>query len=136
MKIIRTIYLYLFTIIGLILLVIGGTGLIDMGLKMFVFTKADREQQLYRAQPTMPYTVVRIEKAQEDEGFSEEEKESIKQWLNDYEVWKKENEEFNYIESERQEDASRNLAFILIGLPLYLFHWKIIKRELKNREEA
>ena len=135
MKIIRTIYLYLFTIIGLILLVIGATGLIDMGLKMFVFTKADKEQQIYRIQPTMPYSIARIEKAEEDEEFSEEERESIKQWLNDYEVWKKENEEFNYLESKRQKDASKNLAFILIGLPLYLFHWRIIKRELKKEGE-
>lgn len=38
---IRKIYLYLFALIGLVLITIGSVQLINLGLKVYVFTKAD-----------------------------------------------------------------------------------------------
>lgn len=32
-------------------------------------------------------------------------------------------------------DASINLAMILVGLPLYLYHWQIIGRETRGEEQ-
>ena len=43
--------------------------------------------------------------------------------------------EVNYVTAKRHRDASLNLSLILIGLPLYLYHWRIIKKETKNKEE-
>ena len=40
---IRTIYLYLFALLGLVLLTIGSIRFVDMALRAFVFTKADQE---------------------------------------------------------------------------------------------
>jgi len=39
---IRTLYLYLFSFVGLLILIIGSIQLIDLGLKVFIFTDADR----------------------------------------------------------------------------------------------
>ena len=41
MSVIRKIYLYLFSAIGLIVVIIGSVQLVDLGLKTFVFKKAD-----------------------------------------------------------------------------------------------
>ncbi len=41
-ELIRTIYLYLFSLVGLVLVVIGLVQLVDLGLKAYVFTKADQ----------------------------------------------------------------------------------------------
>jgi len=127
---IRTIYLYLFTIVGLTLLVIGSVRFVDMGLKMFVFTKADANQKYYDRPIMVPYSLEKLEIAKEDEGFTEEERESIKQWLEDYE--KIEEEQIDQITVNRHRDASINLAMILIGLPLYIYHWRLIRKETKN----
>ena len=134
---IRTIYLYLFTLLGLVLLVIGGVRFVDMGLKVFIFTKAEEEQKiLYRHPSYMPYPVQQIEKLQEEEeGLSEEEKATIKEWLADYKVWKEEESQINPVTSRRHRDASLNLSLILIGLPLYLYHWRIIAKETKNKKK-
>ncbi len=135
-SLIRTIYLYLFTLLGLMLLTIGGVRFVDMGLKAFVFTKAEEEQRLIYKQPSyIPYPVQRIEELQEEEGLSEEEKATIKQWLTDYKDWKERRSQIDPVTARRHRDASLNLALILIGLPLYLYHWRIIRMETKNKEE-
>jgi len=133
---IRTIYLYLFALLGLVLLTIGGLRFIDMGLKAFVFTKAEEEQRLIYRQPSyLPYPVQQIEELQEKDGLSEEEKATVKQWLADYKDWKERRSQIDPVTARRHRDASLNLALILIGLPLYFYHWRIIKKETKNKGE-
>jgi hypothetical protein len=132
---IRTIYLYLFALLGLVLLVIGTIRFVDMGLKAFVFTKAEEERRLFNKQPPMPYQIERIkqiEKVQGDEGLSEEEKVIIRQWLTDYKNWQERSSKIDPVVTRRHRDASINLSMILVGLPLYLYHWRIIRRETKK----
>jgi len=83
-SIIRTIYLYLFALLGLVLIIIGGVQFIDMGLKTFVFTKADEEQKLsYSVYDQMPYPLERITKLTDNgiktDQLTEEEKTTIKE---------------------------------------------------------
>jgi len=134
-SLVRTIYLYLFALLGLVLLIIGGVRFVDMGLKAFIFTKAEEEQRIIYKQPSFaPYPVKRIEDIQGGEELSEEEKVTIKQWLADYENWQERSSKIDPVTARRHRDASLNLSLILIGLPLYLYHWRIIKRETKNKE--
>lgn len=135
-SLIRTIYLYLFTIVGLALLVIGSVKFIDMGLKMFVFTKAEepeRLQQMYYY-PTPVSSISKLETYQDSEELTTEEKETLKTFLANYKDWAEKEAKIDYLVSNRQKQASNNLAMILVGLPLYLYHWRIIKRETKEKE--
>jgi len=129
---IRTIYLYLFALLGLVLLVIAGVRFLDMGLKAFIFTRADEEQRLYKIQPPMPMAIEKVQIAADGKELSLDDRNQIKQFLADYERWKNENEKFDVIRSQREREASFNLAMIIIGLPLYLYHWRIIKKETKK----
>ena len=132
---VRTIYLYLFALVGLALLTIGAVRFVDMGLKAFVFTKAEELQRLYEAMPPlMPYLPEWIEQVQEGGELSEEAKATIKQWLADYEDWKERRSKIDPVTARRHRDASSNLALIFVGLPLYLFHWRIIRRETRSEE--
>lgn len=131
---IRTIYLYLFTLIGLILVIIAGVRFLDMGLKYFIFTKAEQQQRIAELKPPIPYSLEleRIEKIEEDDSLTEKQKQAINQWLKDYKNWEEKNEEMNPVTSRRHREASYNLAMILIGLPLYFYHWHIIKKETRD----
>lgn len=125
--------------LGLVLLTIGGVQFINMGLKAFVFTKADEEQNFYLKQP--PPVNVPLEKLQPaatggQVTLSESEKQMIQLWLVDYKNWQEQQTNFDPIASSRQRDASINLALILIGLPLYFYHWVVIKKEAKNSANA
>lgn len=138
-SLIRTIYLYLFALLGLVLLVIGGVGFVNMGLRAFVFTKADQEQRLYNKQP--PSSALPIEKLQSlnqqgDIKLSESEKQALDQWLTDYKNWQQDYSKLDPVTSQRHRDASTNLAMILIGLPIYLYHWGVIKKESRSSLEA
>jgi hypothetical protein len=133
-SLIRAIYLYLFTIIGLALLVVGSVRFIDMGLKAFVFTKAEDPEKIQRMYyyPASAATITKLEEPQTAEGLSEEERVALKNWLAEYKTWQEEEKKIDYLASQRQKNASTNLALILVGLPLYLYHWSLIKRETKN----
>jgi hypothetical protein len=130
-SLIRTIYLYLFALVGLALLIAGTVRFIDMGLKVYVFTKADDPERISRQRYyySGPITIEKIEGYQDSEELTEEEKATLKSLLADYKEWEERESQIDYLTSERQEEASSNLAMIIIGLPLYLYHWRIIRRE-------
>ena len=140
-SLVRTIYLYIFALLGLVLLIIGSVNFLNMGLKAFIFTQADEESRIISKQMAVPFPISKIENIQQDikEGknvcFSENEKADIESWLADYNNWKESMSKIDPITARRHQDASLNLSMILIGLPLYLYHWRIIKKETEEKEK-
>lgn len=139
-SLVRTIYLYTFALLGLTFLTIGGVRFVDMGLKAFVFTKAEEEERIMFTQPPfisppvpLSEEIERVQKKEELE-LSEEEKILVKQCLTDYKDWKERRAQIDPVTANRHRKASLNLALILIGLPLYLYHWQIIKKETKDEQ--
>lgn len=135
---IRTIYLYLFTLVGLTLLVIGSVRFLNMGLRAFIFTQAEEEERTMFRQPPLP--TIGLEKITETNAdqslklkekisLSSEEKEALQNWLINYNDWQERYARLDPVRARRHREASLNLAMILIGLPLYLYHWSIIKKE-------
>jgi len=134
---IRTIYLYLFALIGLALLISGTVRFVNMGLKAFVFTKAEQDMKIDYERPMLPpMSVEKVEQISDGAELSESERAQIKNWLENYKQWEGEREEVDYLTSRRHRDAATNTSMILVGLPLYLYHWFIIRRETKNKKEA
>tara|TARA_Y100000310_G_C20457842_1_gene703904 strand:+ start:97 stop:243 length:147 start_codon:yes stop_codon:yes gene_type:complete len=35
----------------------------------------------------------------------------------------------DYTKIQRQRELAQSIAMLIVGIPLYLFHWKTIKRE-------
>ena len=135
-SLIRAIYLYSFALLGLALLTIGSVRFLDMGLRAFVFTKADENINENYAPVCSPMeTLEKFEKnsgnASVSFGLTIEEKDQMKMWDKDYKSWKS-MPKADYATQQRHRDASISLALILIGLPLYLYHWLVIRKELKN----
>ncbi|MBI2463406.1 hypothetical protein HYV57_00420 [Candidatus Peregrinibacteria bacterium] len=141
--IIRTLYLYTFALIGLILMTVGSVQMVDMALKTFIFTKADEEQRIWYSEPTKPYPYEKYTDENTEEKLADilkterltiEEKNEIKAWLKEYKDWKERKSKIDPVIAQRQRDASNSLAMIIIGLPLYLYHWSVIKKESKKIE--
>lgn len=108
---VRTVYLYLFALLGLVLMVIGTVRLINLGLKVYIFTEAEKEEYRYSlARPIeMP-----PEKSTSTVSVIEP---KIPE---------------NFLKSSRQREAAGALSFLIVGLPLYLYHWMVIKRDKKE----
>jgi len=132
--IIRTIYLYLFSLVGLILLIIGSVGFINLGLKAYVFTAAEDQEYLWRMEPPVYYerSIEKVEYLKENEGLTEDQLESIDEWVADYEQWQQMQDEVDPVVAQRHREAAMDLALLLVGLPLFLFHWLTIRRENKK----
>jgi len=140
--IIRTIYLYLFALVGLGMLVVGMSMIINLGLKAWIFTKADRTDN-YMSAPSPLYLVKETGSVKDLQlcadkcSLTAEQKEQINNWLADYEAWKKfeKNRDPNlYIVQSRQRQAATAISLILVGMPLWLFHWGVIKNDNKEKE--
>lgn len=137
---VRTIYLYLFTIVGLALLVAGSVRFLDMALKTFIFKAADEPQRIQQkyyglSSPILPISAGKLEVAENDTQLTDAERAAIEEWAENYKKQQEEMAKIDYVSSERQREASINLAMILVGLPLYLYHWTTIKREMKKKEK-
>lgn len=103
---VRLIYLYLFSFVGLLTVVIGSVRMVDLGLKIFVFREADRYE----------YMAPKIE----GEEITPAEEQQLKDQASREQT------------RNRQREFSGAFAMIAIGLPLYLYHWKTIQKENKK----
>jgi hypothetical protein len=101
---IRLLYLYLFSCIGLLVVVIGCIRLVDLTLKVIVFHGAD-EYTLSR--PIMEPDKIATEDAKMQMEYEMNQKIETKR--------------------NRQREFSGAIAMVLVGVPLYLYHWKKIK---------
>lgn len=113
---IRLLYLYLFAFVGLLITVIGVIRLVDLGTKVFIFKGADQYSyyaptQVKEMRPdgstVTPEEQARID-AQEKQRQEEENKRN------------------------RQREFSGALSMIIVGIPLYLYHWRTIQKENKG----
>ncbi len=115
-EIIKLIYIYLFSAIGLILIIIGMVKLIDLGLKVYIFKQAD----VYYTPKIYP-DINQGEKLTPEE-IAKREEEQIKA------------EEINRI-AERQRTVSNAIALLIVGLPVFIYHWRIALKYYFNKEQ-
>ena len=116
---IRKIYLYLFALIGLVLITIGCVRVVCLGLKTYIFTKADIYIEYPMAKPIRTAPI----EGNKTEEFQQPSKEEIEEYQNKQQS------------ANRQREAAESLAFIIVGLPLYLYHWSVIKKDKKEELE-
>lgn len=140
---IRTVYLYLFALVGLVISVIGTVMLVNLGLKAWIFTKADQDVRYYESPPSLVFSrdvalVEDLKACGESCELSDEQLRQIDLWLSDYAKWqeRQENQEtVDYTQRSRHQQASTAVSMIIVGVPLYLYHWFIIKRDRRRRKE-
>jgi len=114
-ELIRWVYLYLFTVVGLVLVVIGAVQLIDLGLKAYVFTKADTYIS-YPEYPVKPISAIdqkEIVLTPEQQAKYDEERKAA--------------DEANR-QSQRQRTAANSVALLIVGAPLISDHWSRIQK--------
>ncbi len=102
----RLLYLYLFSFVGLLITVIGSIQIVDLTLKTYVFQVSE-----YSSYPMMD---IKDEKGMVTISAADQLKQQESEAAN-----------------QRKRNLSTSLSMILIGTPLYLYHWKTIKKENK-----
>lgn len=101
---IKLLYLYLFSFIGLLITVIGTVQLVDLGIKVYIFKGAD--QYSYSAPIMAP------------DGKNTQ--------ISQTEIDNQKRMQDTETQRQRQRQTSTAASMILVGIPLYLYHWKKI----------
>jgi hypothetical protein len=118
MTLIRKIYLYLFSLVGLVLVVIGCVNLINLALKAYVFTAADQ----YYAYPTVvPTPADKNATAAVPAAPSDAQMKAYQDMQT---------------KSSRESTAANALAMIIVGIPLYYYHWRVIQKDRKKEKNV
>ncbi len=147
--IIRTIYLYLFALIGLAMATVGAAQIVDLGLKTVVFTQADNNYSSYAVPMPPAYPAPAVSKDFQNAAniagcadkcqLTADEKTQIQSWLTDYQTWKNDQAsvaKIDYKTQNEQREAATALSLIFVGLPLWLYHWTTIKKDQKTNKQA
>lgn len=131
-SIIRYIYLYLITAISIVLIIIAAVQALNLVLREYVFNVKDWnafEDYYECTDDTLFYTYdtkgVRVQKAPI---LSEEEKQTAK---DECIVKTKEKRELQH-NNDLKRDMVTWLSMLIVALPLYIYHWGIIKKEARK----
>jgi hypothetical protein len=112
--ILKMIYLYILSFVGIIITVVATIGLLNLVLRQYVF-------QVEMTNYYYPAEICRTPKTPTDTTPTKEE---ITQCEKDQEI---QNNEMALNDTKRE--LANEIAGILIGLPLWLYHWGIIRKE-------
>lgn len=120
-SLIKTIYFYLVSLIALLMIVFSIADLCNIALKTWVFTKADRNPY---SQPKCATMLIRDPNMKETDDQYSQRLMQCEQSLID------EKEAFIV---QKQQSAVRDISFIVVGLPLFLYHWITIRKEKEDK---
>jgi hypothetical protein len=106
-------YLYLVSVISLVIAVVGAIMLLNMALKTWVFTKADKDFYFTPCSSTRPIQVdgKQIECTAEEEAKQKQLQEDSRA-------------------AQKQRDAAQALAMIIVATPVWYYHWKMARKEV------
>lgn len=136
---IRTVYLYLVSIITLVMIIFSASQLMNIVLKTWIFTEAGKvEDAQMRGMPTPLYPGKIDEKTdaqavvgcKEKCGFTDDQKKQAETWLSDYNQWKKNS---SNVSGQRQLEAVRALSMLVVAVPIFWWHWVLITRDRKEK---
>lgn len=114
--ILKLVYLYILSFVGIVITVVASIGMLNLVLKNYVFQVNDYgyyySPEVCRTpkgvdNAAVPATPAEVEKCEQDQ------------------------KERSRLESQNQikRDLSSQIAGLVVGLPLWLYHWKRIRKE-------
>ncbi len=112
---IKKVYLYAVSLISLIIMVIAGIMLVNLALRTWVFTKAD---DAYYFAP-----------AQVCEMKNPDSAAANKCEISPEEAQKQRDDENNRRGAQKQQDAAQAVAMLVVAAPVFLYHWKLARKE-------
>ncbi len=126
---IRQIYFYAATLIFLMMSVVATVSLLNLGLKTYVFTKADKAfgpkcddvgVSYWEPRPAMPPEAVKEGQPAPKELTAEEKAANKARCEKDLAEQKS---------GERQRDLVQNLSMLIVAAPLFWVHFKWVQKE-------
>lgn len=110
---IKTVYFFLVSFVALMMIIFSSADLINTLLRTYVFTKADNFGGYYPEQVCIA----------KPDGTAMPAEECAKQ----NEINQKRDKDSQ--ESQRQRDLVRDLSMIIVGIPVFVLHWRVARKK-------
>lgn len=114
-KVIKSLYFYMVSFVALMMVIFSVANMINIALKTWVFTKADMDYYELSCQMLYPTDV----KAPSPDECEKQKEENRKQ-------------QENMKVAQKQRDLVRDISMILVGIPLFAIHWRIVRKKDEN----
>lgn len=124
---IKSIYFYLVSFVALMMIAFSGADLINTALKTWIFTKAD--DYMYGGR-----TICEALPAPTVDPKSTVPTPTKEQVIKDCEIQNEANEKQAAASrvATRQNSIVRDISMIVVGIPLFLIHWRIVRSKDEN----
>ena len=134
---IRPTYFYFVSLTSLLMVVVAGGILINLGLRTWVFPAVQQAERVRRSS-SIAFPVGSMESIGADRVVNCAEKCDLsddtvalsKEWKDDYQTWQ--NGTYDSADTT-QRDAALAIPFVLLGIPLFWYHWKVTRTESKSQ---
>lgn len=121
--------------VTLFTLMFGSVQLLDIGLKTYIFTAADRPSYLEDcSNPDNIRAPIAVGEYRELKPVSDEEVSAREEEIRQKCESRNASSLINY-QQNKASDAVRSLAMILVSIPLFIIHFKILYRDWKEERE-
>ncbi|MBI5037890.1 MAG: hypothetical protein HZC01_04275 [Candidatus Kerfeldbacteria bacterium] len=144
-SVIRSLYFYLASLVTLAIVVGSVIFLINLGLKVWVFTDANTNANYYGPPPSLSLdSGTTTDPAKVEAGtptvlactsdctLTAIQKESIESWKTSYTSWQ---DSVKNVNGRNARDAVAALSFLIVALPFFIIHYRIVQRDHKNAAE-
>ena len=135
--VIRPTYFYFISLVSLLMIVIAGGMLINLALKTWVIPNAgEADKMATKVMSAEPYmvsgetSVQSIADCGEKCGLDNETVVLANQWLDDYDQW----QDTSRRRDNTQGQAASTIPFVLLGIPLFWYHWSVVRKESKEKK--
>lgn len=109
-------YLYLVSVISLIIAVVGAIMILNIALKTWVFPKADQLDYYYSGPCLSEARMVKPDGSMQE--------------CTEEQIEKQKTEAKERRSAQKQRDAAQALAMIIVASPIWLYHWKMARKEV------
>jgi hypothetical protein len=114
-QIIKILYFYVVSLVALFMVVFSLADMVNIALRTYLFPKADENYYGYYAPVCSSPAQAGSSSTVKDPGcISKDEQMRID----------KDNRE-----AQRQRDLVRDFSFLIVGIPLFAYHWNIVRRK-------
>lgn len=127
---IRSLYFYFIAFSGLLIAVIGAGGLVNLGLNR-VLKVNETASETVPATALDPTNVKSIVTCADQCGFTADDVAQAKAWIADAEQYSKDQ---TVSQGKTYSDLSNYLPLLLIGFPLFWFHFNRIRKETQDHQ--
>lgn len=128
-QVIRPTYFYIASLVGIVMIIIFGSMLINLGLRTYIITGADDSQSDSRY-PVDVYSgtatnMASVKNCQTDCNLSDEAVALSDKFSEDYDTWQNQDTSSGH----KQDEAANEIAFLLVAIPLFWYHWSVARKE-------